>query len=111
MSEPRYVFIESRDPIASSTSGFVANTATALRDRGRPVTVFLVQNAVLAARAGARGSTVGALAARGVEVLVDDFSLRERGIEAGDMPPGVREASIDALVDLLTEPGTKAVWH
>jgi hypothetical protein len=111
MSEPRYVFIESRDPFDSSTGGFVADTATALRERGRPVTVFLVQNAVLAARAGARGSTLSALAARGVDLLADDFSLRERGIEAGDLPTGVHEASIDALVDLLTQPGTKAVWH
>jgi sulfur transfer complex TusBCD TusB component (DsrH family) len=111
MSEHRYVFIETRDPFQTSESGFVAETAAALRRRGRPVAVFLVQNGVLAARAGARGSTLGALTAAGVDVLADDFSLRERGIEARDMTPGVRESSVGALVDLIVQPGTKAVWH
>ena len=111
MSEQRYVFIESRDPFAASDAGFVADTAAALRRRGRPVTVFLVQNGVLATRAGARGSKLGTLTAEGVDVLADDFSLRERGIEARELTPGVRETSIDALVDLLIQPGTKAVWH
>ena len=111
MSEHRYVFIESRDPFDTSDVDFVADTAGTLRRRGRPVTVFLVQNGVLGARAGARGSTLGALTAGGVEVLADDFSLRERGIDAREMTPGVRETSIDTLVDLLIQPGTKAVWH
>ena len=111
MSENRYVFIESRDPFESSDTGFVADTARALAQRGRPVTVFLVQNGVLATRTRARGTRLGGLTASGVEVLADDFSLRERGIEAGELAPGVRETSIDALVDLLTRPGTKAVWH
>jgi hypothetical protein len=44
-------------------------------------------------------------------VLADDFSLRERGIEPGEIAPGVREASIDTLVDLIMRPGTKTLWH
>jgi hypothetical protein len=44
-------------------------------------------------------------------VLADDFSLRERGIEAGELSAGVRPASIDALVDLLVRPDTKTLWH
>jgi sulfur transfer complex TusBCD TusB component (DsrH family) len=111
MSENHYVFIESRDPFDSSDTAFVADTATALHRRGNPVTVFLVQNGVLATRAGARGSHVPGLTRAGVSVLADDFSMRERGIEAAEMTPGVRETSIDALVDLLTRSGTKAVWH
>jgi intracellular sulfur oxidation DsrE/DsrF family protein len=111
MSEHRYVFIETRDPFQTSGDGFVAETATALRRRGQAVAVFLVQNGVLAARAGARGSALGALAAAGVDVLADDFSLRERGIDARDMAAGVRESPIGALVVLIAQPNTKAVWH
>jgi hypothetical protein len=111
MSHSHYVFIESRDPFESPDTAFVADTATALNGRGHAVTVFLVQNAVLATRAGARGSRLPALAGAGVNVWADDFSLRERGITAGEMTPGVRETPIDALVDLLTQAGTKAVWH
>jgi hypothetical protein len=111
MTDSRYVFIETRDPFDSTDTGFVADTAASLRERGRPVTVFLVQNGVLATRAGARGSHVRRLAEAGVEVLADDFSLRERGIEAGELSAGVRPAPIDALVDLMIRPGTKTVWH
>ena len=100
MTQSQYVFIESRDPFDSADTGFVADTATALRRRGRPVTVFLVQNGVLATRNGARGSQVPRLTEAGVTVLADDFSLRERGIEADEMSEGVRPASRDALVDL-----------
>ena len=106
-----YVLIESRDPFDSADTGFVAETAEALRARGRDVTVYLVQNAVLATRAGARGSQVPRLAKAGVTVLADDFSLRERGIEAGEITGGVRPASIDALVDLVMRPGAKTLWH
>jgi hypothetical protein len=111
MSESHYVLIESRDPFESADTGFVSDTATALRARGRPVTVYLVQNGVLASRAGARGSQVPRLTQAGVTVLADDFSLRERGVDAGEMTSGVRESSIDALVDLVMQPGTKTMWH
>ncbi len=111
MTDSHYLFIESRDPFDSADTGFVAETAAELRRRGRPVTVFLVQNAVLATRARARGSHVTRLTDAGVAVLADDFSLRERGIEPGEMTAGVKPAPIDALVDLVMRPDTKAVWH
>jgi hypothetical protein len=106
-----YVFIESRDPFDSADTSFVVETAAGLRQRGCPVTVFLVQNGVLATRSGARGSQVPRLIQSGVSVLADDFSLRERGIVPGEMTPEVRKAPIDGLVDLLTQSGTKAIWH
>ena len=111
MTQSHYVFIESRDPFDSTDTAFVADTAAELRQRGRPVTVFLVQNGVLATRAGARGSHVARLAGAGVRVLADEFSLAERGIETDELAAGTRPCSIDALVDLLVQPDTKAVWH
>jgi sulfur transfer complex TusBCD TusB component (DsrH family) len=111
MTDTHYVLIESRDPFESADTAFVADTAAALRARGRAVTVYLVQNGVLATRAGARGSQVPRLTQAGVTVLADDFSLRERGIEAGEMAKGVRESSIDALVELVMQSGAKPMWH
>ena len=111
MAQSHYVFIESRDPFDSTDTSFVMDTAAALRQRGRPVTVFLVQNGVLATRAGARGAHVARLAGAGVSVLADDFSLAERGIEADELDADARPCGIEALVDLLVQPGTKAVWH
>ncbi len=94
MMHSQYVFIESRDPFDSPDTGFVAATAADLRARGRTVTVFLVQNGVLATRAGARGSHLPQLTGAGVRVLADDFSLAERGIDPGDLASGVR-AGVD----------------
>jgi predicted peroxiredoxin len=111
MPESHYVLIESRDPFESGDSGFVPETASALRARGHAVTVFLVQNGVFGSREAARGSALPRLARAGVSVLADDFSLRERGIEPDEMAFGVREASIDTLVDLVMRPATKTLWH
>ena len=111
MTQGQYVFIESRDPFESSDTGFVADAAIALRERGREVAVVLLQNGVLATRAAAQRGHVGRLVEAGVSVLADDFSLRERGIDARDCRDGVQEASIGTLVDLMMRPNTKTVWH
>jgi hypothetical protein len=50
------------------------------------------------------------LAKEGVEVLADDFSLRERGIVAGRLASGVKSAPIDVVVDQLAD-GRKTIWH
>ena len=44
------------------------------------MTLFLVQNGVLGARESPRSERLAELAALGVEILADEFSLRERGI-------------------------------
>ena len=105
----RYVFIESRDPFESRDTQFVEETAIAVKERGHEVTVFLVQNGVLAARESVR--RLARLADAGVTLLADDFSLRERGITSNELAPNVRESGIDALVDALVQENTKALWH
>jgi len=106
-----YLFIESRDPFESLDVRFVAEAAQALKERGHAVTVFLVQNGVLAARRAARDSHLARLAQAGVALLADDFSLQERGIETAALRPGVRPTSIDAVVTALATEQTKAIWH
>jgi hypothetical protein len=106
-----YVFIESRDPFESPDVRFVEEAATALKRRGHEVTVFLVQNGVLASRKGAHDPYLVRLTRAGVTLLADDFSLRERGIEPTELRPGVRPSSIETLVDALTQENTKAIWH
>ena len=105
----RYIFIESRDPFESRDTQFVEETAIAVKERGHDVTVFLVQNGVLAARDGVR--RLGRLAEAGVTLLADDFSLRERGITAEELAPSVRESGIDVLIDVMIQENTKALWH
>jgi sulfur relay (sulfurtransferase) complex TusBCD TusD component (DsrE family) len=106
-----YIFIESRDPFESRDTRFVEQMATALKQRGNEVTVFLVQNGVLATRRNARDSYLTRLTQAGIKILADDFSLCERGIQSPEHHPDVRESSIDALVDALLQENTKAIWH
>jgi len=106
-----YIFIESRDPFESRDTQFVETTATALKQRGHEVTVFLVQNGVLASRRNASDSYLSRLTAAGVNLLADDFSLCERGIQTSELHSGVQPSSIETLVDALLQSNTKAVWH
>ena len=103
-----YLLIESRDPFESNDVGYYCDLARGLVEAGNQVTLFLVQNAVLAARPLAQGSALRSLIGSGVTVLADDFALRERGITR--LLDGVQIAPIEAVVDRM-EAGHKTLWH
>lgn len=106
-----YLVVETRDPYDSADVARSYELAEGLAEAGNDVTVFLVQNGVLAARrAGAAGEQVERLVSRGV-VLADDFSLRERGIRPEELVAGVARAPIDSVVDLALDGGRKVIWH
>jgi sulfur relay (sulfurtransferase) complex TusBCD TusD component (DsrE family) len=106
-----YIFIETRDPFESRDTRFVEEMATALKERRHKITVFLLQNGVLASRKNGADSYLARLADAGVALFADDFSLRERGIQTREMHAGIQSASIEALVDALVQENTKAIWH
>ena len=105
-----YLLISSRDPLDSRGADSFYDLASRLASAGSRVTLFLVQNGVFPARPGCGSDSLEAVARSGVEVLADDFSLRERGIAADRLSEGVRSAALDVVVDLLAE-GRKALWH
>ena len=74
------------------------------------MTFFLAQNGVMAARTGAKDPGLDQLLGAKVNVLADDFSLRERAIDATSLKNGVSPSAIDQVVDLLAS-GAKALWH
>lgn len=106
----KYLLIESRDPFDANDVAHFYDLAEGLARKGNAVTLFLVQNGVLPARPGTRSAALGELAAAGVEVLADDFSLRERGIAADGLAHGVTAAPLDVVIDGLAE-GRKTLWH
>ena len=107
---PKYVFIESRDPYDSGDCARFVEMVEGLRQRGADATLFLVQNGVLGARRGATANAMFAGLSRSkVRILADAFSLRERGIK--DVADDVTTSGMTYLVDLILEPGVKAVWH
>ena len=105
-----YLFLESRDPFESRDQ-FVIDLATTLKQRGHDVTVFLVQNGVLAARRKAFPSQLPRLVEAGITTLVDDFSLSERGMQEVELLSGIQQTNIDSIVDILVDENTKAIWH
>lgn len=106
----RYLFIESRDPYESRDCARFWSLAAELRKAGNEVTLFLVQNGVLACRPGERTPALADALKAGVDVVADDFSLRERGISAAELRHGFRPAPLDLVIDQLAE-GRKALWH
>ena len=106
----KYLLIASRDPFESNEIGHCYDLAKGLRREGNDVTVFLVQNGVLPARQCIHSRRIGELAEEGVEVLADEFSLRERGISPGNVVAGVAPAALDIVVDHLAD-GAKVIWH
>ena len=103
-----YLLIESRDPFEWSDVPNHYELARDLAKDGNTVTLFLVQNGVLAARKSTRSAALESLAKDGVEVLADEFSLRERGIPAARLA-GAKAAPLDAVIDRLEE-GRKTLW-
>src|SRR3954447_12860406 len=103
-----YLLIESRDPFESNNVGYYYDLARGLVEMGNKVTLFLVQNAVFAARPLAQAPQLQLLIGSGINILADDFALRERGITK--LVDGVQSASVEIVVDYL-EAGHKALWH
>jgi intracellular sulfur oxidation DsrE/DsrF family protein len=105
-----YLLIESRDPFEHNDAGYFHSLAADLRKAGNTVTVFLVQNGVLPARPGRASSGLTALAAAGVLVRADRFSLRERGIPEEKLVAGVEAEDLGGVIDRLVA-GSKTFWH
>jgi hypothetical protein len=103
-----YLLIESRDPFESNDVGYYFELARGLVEAGNQVTLFLIQNAVFAARPSAQAPQLRALVGSGIKILADDFALKERGITK--LLEGVRIAPIEIVVDHL-EAGHKTLWH
>jgi hypothetical protein len=107
---PGYLLIESRDPFESTGAARTCELAIQLRAADHDVALFLVQNGVLAVRSGARRAELDKVIGTKIEVLADDFSLRERGIAPAGVIDGVRAAPIDSIVERMAA-GWNAIWH
>jgi predicted peroxiredoxin len=103
-----YLLIESRDPFESNDVSYYCDLARGLVEAGNQVTLFLVQNAVLAVRPSVRSQALRSLIDSGVKVLADDFALRQRGIDK--LLDGVEIAAIETVVDHM-ETGHRMLWH
>jgi sulfur relay (sulfurtransferase) complex TusBCD TusD component (DsrE family) len=107
----RYLLIETRSPREGGDYAF--ELGAQLKEDNHDVTIYLLQDAVFAARRQfAAGERLLRMAEKhGLTLLADAVSLRQRGIVDGRLAGGVRLSDMDALVDLLMERSDKAIWH
>ncbi len=105
-----YLLIASEDPFERRDTDRCNELAVQLAQRGHEVTVFLVQNAVLCARATCSRSGLRALMNASVVVLADELALRERGIGKAQLLSGVRAAPLEVVIERLGA-GWKTIWN
>lgn len=105
-----YLLISSRDPFTCAATRELYELASSLRRNGHDVTLFLIENGVLAARASADAHGLRESVAAGVHVLADDFALRQRAIPTDALFGAVQPAGLDRVLDALAA-GAKTIWH
>jgi hypothetical protein len=103
-----FLVFASRSPWEWGGGRTASDLAFELATAGHSVTLYLVQNGVLAAREGVRELPLERGLPR-LRVVADDFSLRERAIGAGSLRKGIQPASIESAVELLAR-GARAFW-
>lgn len=107
----RYLLIETKDPLNGGQYAF--DLGRQLREITHDVTVYLLQDAVFAARKGfAVGERLLAEAKKaGLILLADEISLRQRGVVRERLSSDVKVSGMAELVELLMEGSDKAIWH
>ena len=106
----KYLLVTSRDLQEYSGSDFILQTATGLKKQGNEVTLYLIENGVLAARKGAAiAKHLSETAKSGVKVLAEDSSLQTCGVT--ELADGVTSATIDTLADLVLDGSDQVIWY
>ncbi|MEL7448656.1 MAG: hypothetical protein AAFN78_05565 [Pseudomonadota bacterium] len=107
----RYCFIASRCAVSGTGTQDLYRRAAVLARSGAAVSIYLVQNGVMASRPQV-SNALDEAHAQGVRVFADDFSLRERGITASEMRPFVEPLAVDQWVrHALSNGAAKLIWH
>jgi len=106
----KFLIVESRDLMEYKESDFALNLASQLKKKGHETTLYLIENGALAARKGSEAAAkLTAISKEGVKVLVEDLSLKLRGVK--ERAEGVSESTMDALADLILDGADKIIWY
>ncbi len=106
----RLLVVDSRDLTEYAGGRFLPPLVEDLCRQGHDVTLFLVENGVIAARRGAAaGLPFEALSDRGARILADDVSCRARGIR--ELASGVCLSDLDCLADKISDGFDNILWY
>jgi sulfur relay (sulfurtransferase) complex TusBCD TusD component (DsrE family) len=107
----KYLLIETKNPLDGGRYAF--DLGQQLQEQQHEVTIYLLQDAVFAARRNFKSGDdlVRGAETRGIKVLTDAVSCRQRGVTGDRVSKNVSPSDMDTLVDLLMERSDKAIWH
>jgi sulfur relay (sulfurtransferase) complex TusBCD TusD component (DsrE family) len=102
----KWLIVNTRDAYESHECQAITELAVGLQAAGNTVNVFLAENGVLSARRDTNMPALTQLLKRGIAVVGDAFSARERGLTSDSLTPGIELAPIDYVLDRLCHD-----WH
>jgi len=105
-----FFIIQSREPFTDNRTKSDYELVHHLVAAGNNVTMMLVQNGVLPVRRGSITKEFDALCYQHINILVDQFSLRQREIEVSELKAGILVSDIDAAIKAMIA-GHKVIWH
>jgi hypothetical protein len=105
-----HLLIESQGPWASGACAGFLRDARDLARLGHHVQLLLVQEGVGAA-VGTAPEGAREAAEAGAELLVDDFSLAQRGLSADQLLPSARVVGMAEVSARVLDPDVRVVWH
>lgn len=105
-----FFIIQSQDVFTEVRTTQQFDLARSLAGRGNDVTLFLVQNAVFAARLDVKFGALHELFNSSIKILADAFSLEQREIDQSQLISGVSPSSIDVVTEALAR-GDKVIWN
>ncbi len=103
----KYFLIESQSPFDYPEVNNNYNLASDLADAGNEVTLFLIENGVLASRSAV--ASQGLTTLEKVKLLADKFSLDERGIDTTELGSKIDVYTVESIVEAMSE-GQKMMW-
>jgi sulfur relay protein TusB/DsrH len=106
-----YLIVETKNPLDGGDYAF--DLGKQLKGLRHDVTIYLLQDAVLAARRTFKAGQqlIAGAEQVGVRVLADTVSARQRGVVGERVAQGVNVTDMAELVNLLMQRADKAIWH
>lgn len=106
-----HLLVESRGPWAGPGGARFLDDAAVLARLGHPVLVLLVGDAVTSAVAVPGSVSLTELSVTGADVVVDRFSLLQRGLGGAALHPGTRPGGMADVAAAALDPDVSVVWH
>lgn len=107
----RLLMVETRSAWEAADVDDFLRLAQGFLKAGLTLDLFLIQNSVLVLRTAMREQLAALTKAGTCRIWVDRYSLLLRGLSADDVAGCGAIAGTDELVQLMTTPHSKVIWH